>query len=66
MYQPLAWNDTLSELVMRVMSSSEVTARDRVQLKALLLEDDLPDEARLAIDRILQGIRRGRLELISD
>ncbi|MEL6138131.1 MAG: hypothetical protein AAFR42_12080 [Cyanobacteria bacterium J06628_6] len=62
-YQPTVWKETLSELFVRVMTSGEVTVCDRTQLKALLLETDLPDEARLSIDRILQGIRRGRIEL---
>ncbi|MEO1589785.1 MAG: hypothetical protein AAFU71_00695 [Cyanobacteria bacterium J06632_22] len=63
MYRPTAWKETLSELFVRVMTSGEVTACDRAQLKALLLNNDLPDEARLSIDRILQGIRRGRIEM---
>ncbi|MEO0758721.1 MAG: hypothetical protein AAFY78_17810 [Cyanobacteria bacterium J06648_16] len=62
-YQPTVWKETLSELFVRVMTSGEVTVCDRTLLKALLLETDLPDEARLSIDRILQGIRRGRIEL---
>lgn len=65
MYRPTAWKETLSELFARVMTSGEVTTCDRTQLKILLLDSDLPEEARLSIDRILQGIRRGRIELAS-
>ncbi len=62
-YRPTAWKETLSELFVRVMTSGEVTVGDRTLLQDILLNNDLPEEARLSIDRILQGIRRGRIEL---
>ena len=64
MYRPTIWKETLSELFVQTMATGELTQRDRTQLKALLLDYDLPEEARLSIDRIFQGIRKGRIELI--
>jgi hypothetical protein len=61
--QVYPWQYPLSELFAEVSASGVMTQRDRCNLKNFLLNTDLSEEARMAVDRLLQGIRRGRIKL---
>ncbi|HEY9904847.1 MAG TPA: hypothetical protein V6D43_20820 [Candidatus Sericytochromatia bacterium] len=56
----------LSDLFAQVTSSSKITLADRYGLLAALLEESLTSEERASIDRILHGLRRGRLKVVND
>jgi hypothetical protein len=61
--QGYPWQYPFSELFAQVSSSGVITEFDRHNLKNFLLTTDLSEEARMAVDRLLQGIRRGRIRL---
>lgn len=62
---PLA-SDLLSELFAEVSSSGRMTAQDCQHLKLVLLENQISDEEKRAIDRLLYAVRLGRIQVIPD
>ncbi len=54
----------LSELFAAAAITGSLTIADRYGLLAALLQDSLTPEERAAIDRILHGVRRGRVALV--
>lgn len=53
----------MSDIYAQVTRSKEVTLADRYGMQALLLADRLEEEDRHCLDRLLYGLRRGRLRL---
>ena len=64
-YQPCSLQVTLSDLFLRISISGEVTTNDQSDLKEVLLDERLAEEERMVVDRLLQGIRRGRIKLVN-
>ncbi|MCS6813991.1 MAG: hypothetical protein NZ772_10550 [Cyanobacteria bacterium] len=55
---------TMAELFAHATSSGVLTLTDRYTMKAAVLQENLPDEERKVIDRLLYGVRKGRLRLV--
>ncbi|MBE9013570.1 hypothetical protein IQ250_25585 [Pseudanabaenaceae cyanobacterium LEGE 13415] len=58
--------DVLSELFAEVSSSGKMSAQTCEQLKILLLENQISDEEKQAIDRLLYAVRLGRIEIVEE
>lgn len=56
----------LSELFLSASLSGRITLADRYGLMAALLEDSLKDEDRIAIDRLLYSVRKGRISVVDE
>lgn len=56
----------LVELFATASVSGRLTVADRYGLMAALLEDSLPEEQLWAIDRLLHGVRRGRIAVVNE
>ncbi len=56
----------VSELFARISTTGQITLADRFGLMAAAFDESLSVEEREAIDRILQGIRRRRYQVVSD
>lgn len=56
----------LAELFVQVSCSGNITLADRYGLLAALLQDSLSEEDRHSIDRLLYGVRQGRLKLVDE
>ncbi|HEY9672921.1 MAG TPA: hypothetical protein V6D11_15870 [Waterburya sp.] len=56
----------ISDLFAQVSQSGIITLADRYGLLAAMLEDALTDEEREAIDRLLYGLYRGRMKIVSE
>lgn len=54
----------IADLFSTVWSAGCVTRKDRFQLMNALLQGQLGDEERAAIDRLLYAVRRGWLNLV--
>lgn len=55
---------TMAELFAQATASGVLTLADRYTMKAAMLQGSLSDEERKVIDRLLYGVRKGRLRLI--
>lgn len=60
------FSNGLSELFAQASDYGYLTRVDRYRLMMALLESSLSDEEQAAIDRLLYGVRRGRIRLIED
>lgn len=56
----------LSDLFAQVTSSGNITLADRYGLKAAILENSLSEEEQTILDRLLYGVRRGRLQMVNE
>lgn len=56
----------LSDLFADVTSSGHITLADRYGLKAAILENCLSEEEQTSLDRLLYGVRRGRLQIVNE
>ncbi len=56
----------LAELFAQVSQSGNVTLADRYGLMAAVLSDDLTDEERFYVDRLLYAAAKGRLTITED
>ena len=56
----------LSDLYAQATSSGEITLADQYGLMAALLEESLTSEERASLNRLLHGIRRGRLKVVNE
>ena len=56
----------LGELFAQVSNSRRITLADRYGLMAALLEEELTEQERAAIDRLLRAIRRGQLQIVNE
>lgn len=59
-------SDVLSELFAEVSSSGKMTAQDCERLKLVLLADQISDEEKQAIDRLLYAVRLGRIQVVEE
>ena len=56
----------LSDLFAQVTSSGNITLADRYGLKAAILANSLSEEEQTIVDRLLYGVRRGRLQMVNE
>ncbi|GAP95860.1 hypothetical protein [Leptolyngbya sp. NIES-2104] len=56
----------LSEVFAKVSSSGRMTLQDCQHLRTVLLENQISDEEKQAIDRLLYAIRLGRIQVIEE
>ncbi|HEY9892296.1 MAG TPA: hypothetical protein V6D37_10910 [Candidatus Sericytochromatia bacterium] len=56
----------ISDLFAYASTSGTLTLADRYGLMAALLEDSLTEEERMAIDRLLRSLYRGRMKIINE
>lgn len=56
---------TLEDLFGKILLCGLITQTDRQRLKVLLLEESLSEEHHAIINRLLYGVRRGFLRLIT-
>ena len=56
----------LSDLYAQATSTGEITLADQYGLMAALLEESLTSEERASLNRLLHGIRRGRLKVVNE
>ncbi|MEC4805446.1 MAG: hypothetical protein SAJ12_04655 [Jaaginema sp. PMC 1079.18] len=54
----------VSEILASVADTGKLTLLDRYGLLAAILDESLPEEERLAINRLLRAIVRGRVEVV--
>lgn len=59
-------SDLLSELFAEVSSSGRMTSQDCQHLRTVLLENQISDEGKQAIDRLLYAVRLGRIQVIEE
>ena len=58
--------DAISDLFAQVSSSKKITLADQYGLMAAMLEDQLTEEERASIDRLLYASCRGRMKVVSE
>jgi len=58
--------EQLSDLFAEVSSSGKMTVQDCEHLKQVRLEEQISDEEKQAIDRLLYAIRLGRIQVIEE
>ena len=58
--------DAISELFAQSSTSGNITLADRYGFMAALFEEQLSDEDRSSIDRMLRALKRGRLQIVDD
>lgn len=56
----------ISELFCQVTDTGKITLADRFGIMAAMFDDTLAEEDRRALNRILQGIRRGRYQVVDE
>jgi hypothetical protein len=56
----------ISDLFAQVSTSGQLTLADRYGLLAALLEDELTEEERASIDRLLRAFYRGRMKIVNE
>jgi hypothetical protein len=56
----------VSDLFAQASSSGKVTIADRYGLMAAVLEEELSDDERMSIDRILYALNRGRVKIVDE
>lgn len=56
----------MAELFAQVSWSGQVTLADRYGLMAAFLGDNIDEEERDAIDRIIHGFYRGRMKIVDE
>jgi hypothetical protein len=56
----------VSDLFAQASSSGKVTIADRYGLMAAVLEEELSEDERMSIDRILYALNRGRVQVVDE
>ena len=56
----------VSDLFAQASISGKVTVADRYGLMAAVLEDELSEDERMSIDRILYAFNRGRVKIVDE
>lgn len=56
----------LAELFAQVSKSGAITLADRYGLMAAFLNESLSEDDKSAIDRILYGVRKGRVKMVNE
>jgi len=54
----------ITDILVDVAKTNRLTLGDRYGLLAAVLNDDLPDEERRAVNRILWAVRRGQIQVM--
>ncbi|HEY9762543.1 MAG TPA: hypothetical protein V6D07_08465 [Trichocoleus sp.] len=53
----------IGEIMVQAATTGQLTVADRYGLMTALLNEDLEEEERAAIDRLLRAVSRGQLEI---
>jgi hypothetical protein len=56
----------IAEIFAQTSEFGILTVADRYGLMAAVMEETLPEEERLSVDRILYSIHRGRLKVVDE
>jgi hypothetical protein len=56
----------IGELFAQVATTGRITKADRYGLMAAILDENLGEEERWAIDRMLHALCRGRLQMVNE
>lgn len=56
----------ISELFVQASNSGALTLADRYGLMAAMLNESLTEEEKNSIDRILYGLRKGRVKIVDE
>ena len=56
---------TIGQLTKRIFSSGKLTCSDRQRLKQALLNELISDEELVLIERVLDGVRRNQLLIVT-
>lgn len=56
----------ISELLVQVTITGQLTLADRYGLLAAVLDDSLSEEDRRAVNRILHALRKGRVQVVDE
>lgn len=57
---------SLAEIYAQVSKTGKLTLSDRYGLMAALLQSSLSEEEQNSINRLLRGVRRGRLKVVDE
>ncbi|MFB2934248.1 hypothetical protein ACE1B6_03135 [Aerosakkonemataceae cyanobacterium BLCC-F154] len=58
--------NAISELYAQVSNSGQLTLADRYGLMAAVLDESLDEEQRMAVNRIIYGIHKGKLVIVDE
>ena len=61
-----SFSHPLQDIFSRSSIAGEITRADRYGLMNLLMDDRLSEDDLTLLDRLLQGVRRGRIKLVDD
>lgn len=66
--EPNIWplESALSDIFAKASESCQITLADRYGLLALMLNGDLTEEERMAVDRLLRAVQKGRVCISSE
>ncbi len=56
----------ISDLFAQVSLSGKITKADRYGLMAALLDEELKSDDRIAVDRLLYAVRRGKIHVANE
>jgi hypothetical protein len=56
----------ISEIFATTTNSGQITLADRYGLMAAMLDENISEEERRSIDRLLYGVRKGRVQIVND
>ncbi|WP_449419988.1 hypothetical protein [Phormidium nigroviride] len=54
------------KLVERILSSGQLSRMDRQQLKLALLDDSINEKELVLIERVIDGVRKGLLDIVDE
>ncbi len=56
----------ISEIFVKSANDRKITLADRYGLMAAVLDENISDEERSSIDRLLHSVRKGRVQIVND
>lgn len=58
--------NAIAEMCAQVINSGRLTLADRYGLMAAIFDENLSEEERSSIDRLLHAVRRGRVKIVNE
>ncbi|HEY9864262.1 MAG TPA: hypothetical protein V6D21_08820 [Candidatus Obscuribacterales bacterium] len=56
----------ITEMVASIADNNYLTQADRYGLMAAILDDSLPEEERMCVDRVLRSLLRGKIAIVNE
>lgn len=56
----------ISEIFVQSTNDGKITLADRYGLMAAMLDENISDEERSSIDRLLYSVRKGRVQIVNE